>query len=315
MSNDIIQKPKLIVKKTDNKIVYKTIEEPRLLTGIDKLDFEYDLVTVLATSDFQVNPKRFFSNTGWNYKSLNSRLVYPNISVDVNHNGGNTFTGYVIAVEYHITSNFKRKQKGWKYERPMGYNIMTLALPKGSLCQTKAKNLFNNYGIIPVSIEFVYKSKRSIVAITICDMPHNQEAFAICARMDSRYYNNIYPNKDHPIFNRYKGWSYPLGELPKEIYECAIRQYSDVIANKKENSLTRVVRDVSPVIFIESANPKGMSGYNLFYKTNWSKIPKGSRSNKSAMLGQIWKCLSEQEQIGWREKAKDINSKPNRFNC
>jgi len=39
MSNDIIQKPKLIVKKTDNKIVYKTIEEPRLLTGIDKLDF------------------------------------------------------------------------------------------------------------------------------------------------------------------------------------------------------------------------------------------------------------------------------------
>jgi len=318
MSTDLtlklaVSKPVIKIKpKTDNTLVYKTVEEKRIVKDISEIAIEYDLVTVLATTDFQMRGKKFFSNTGWEHNNWDRELLYPNVCVDVNHKGGKTFSGYIVAIEFHICNNHKRKQPGWKYERAMGYNIMTLLLPKGSLCQQKAVSTFKKHTVVPVSIVAIYKSgKRYLTEIAVCDHPRNHEAFAICGQIDNTFYNDIYPKADNKIFSFYNKGAFPLGDLPEEIRECALRQYSDVITYKIDNSITKVIRDVSPVIYETGAN-KGNAGklstYNLFYKQTWKTLKVEKGVSKVSVLANMWKALEDREKAQWKSKVDLYNS-------
>jgi hypothetical protein len=318
MSTDLtlklaVSKPVIKIKpKTDNTLVYKTVEEKRIVKDISEIAIEYDLVTVLATTDFQMRGKKFFSNTGWENNNWDRELLYPNIKIDVNHKGSSTFSGFIVAVEFHICNNHKRKQPGWKYERAMGYNIMTLLLPKGSLAQQKATSVFKKHAVVPVSIVAMYKSgKRYIVEISVCDHPRNHECFSICGQIDNVFYNDIYPKADNKIFSFYNKGAFPLGPLPEEIRQCALRQYSDVITYKTDNSITKVIRDVSPVVYEAWAN-KGnagkLSAYNLFYKQTWKNLKVEKGVSKVSVLANMWKALGDREKAQWKSKVDIYNS-------
>jgi hypothetical protein len=216
-----------------------------------------------------------------------------------------------VAIEFHISSSIKIKQPGWKYDRPMGYVIMTLLLPKGSLVQKKAVCVFRKDRILPVSISAlsIGEGKRKLIAITICKYPRNQHCFAICGKIENTFYNDIYPLSSHKVFNIYRNDKRPLGPLPKEIYDCALNQYNSVLTCKTEDTIANVIRDVSPIIYNEGIVKKvtGVTGYNMYSRTISRTITNVNRTEKTKLIGTMWKTLSIKEKQKYNDIAKLYN--------
>jgi len=180
------------------------------------------ILTAIITSDYQVRGRRGwtgFRNEHWVKGDEWRELLFPNVRVDVNHTGGLTRTGFIVAMEDHITKDYLRIQSGFTEPRPMHYVMATMILDCDHCAAVTAHRAFETERCISFSIDHRGKKpyKRIGPCVTVCGEgfePANKDCYAIVGRIGGVAHGNIYPDEK---------------VLPDEIYAVALRQFSDVM--------------------------------------------------------------------------------------
>jgi hypothetical protein len=174
-----------------------------------------DLFTALVTSDYQVKTRwghMGFENQYWDKTKISDIIGLEEPRVDVDHKRKNTYSGYILDLEFLTCEDYSRVQGEWTAPKHMDCAIATMWTFKGTAARRKMTALLKSGLGIGVSIEHGgRKPKRTIgPCITVTHCPQNHDAWVITGAIAGKFYSNLYPKNK---------------TLPDSVLNCAREQY------------------------------------------------------------------------------------------